>query len=230
MFPANGMNRVVRRSLRRLKLRAADTTGECDRVGDGDENPTMTNRQHSSKAFLELLEPVRDALHRHARRAVWLDDQVADVLQEAIMTAWREFRRFEIGTNFRAWTFQILINTVYRFNKRMARQKEVGLDDAPLDSYAALEREETWSSLVHKPEMLRQLLDDRLVQSLDRLGSDERQCLLLRLLDGFSYKEIGTMLNMPLGTAMSHVHRARMKLREELASLAVEQGLIREAV
>lgn len=190
----------------------------------------MPDRQHSSKTFLGLLEPVRDALYRHARRTVWREDQVADVVQEAILVAWREFHRFEIGTNFRAWVFQILLNTVYRFNKRIKRKREVGIDDPSLDPFAGLEREEAWSSLLHKPEALRELLDQRLVQALDRLGGDERQCLLLRLLEGFSYKEISALLSIPIGTAMSHVHRARMKLREELAALAVEEGLIREAV
>lgn len=187
-------------------------------------------RRHSSKVFLELVEPIRDSLYSHAKRTVWQKDQVADVIQEALMTGWREFRRFELGTNFRAWMFQILVNTVFRFNKRTKRQREVPLEDAPTDVLATLEREEAWSTLLDRPDMLVQLLDERLVHSLKRLGNDERQCFLLRLLEGFAYKEIASMINIPLGTVMSHVHRARIKLREDLAALAVEQGLIGEAV
>ena len=187
-------------------------------------------RKRCSKAFLELLDPIRDSLYGYAYRAVWHKDQAADVVQEALMAGWRGFGRFEPGTNFRAWMFRILVNTIYRFNKKSTRRREVALEDKTMDANAVLEREDAWSQLLENPDMLTQLLDERLVRSLDRLGDDERQCLLLRLLQGFAYKEIAAMLNIPLGTVMSHVHRARLKLRKELASLAVEHGLFEEAV
>lgn len=183
----------------------------------------------SSKQFVALLEPIRDSLYRYAKRAAWKDGDVGDIVQEAFMTAWRQIDRFELGTNFRAWMFQILVNTVYRFNKRLKRQREVLLDEAMMDLNATMTREETWSVLLDTPDQLEQILDERLVRGLRKLGGDERQCLLLRLLEGFSYKEIAAMRNIPLGTVMSHVHRARMKLREELAALAAEHGLTREA-
>lgn len=187
-------------------------------------------RKRSPKDFLELLEPIRDSLYGHAYRAVWHKDQAADVVQETLMAGWRGFGRFEPGTNFRAWMFKILVNTIYRLNKRSVRRREVALEDNTMDANAVLEREDAWSQLLENPDMLTQLLDERLVRSLDRLGDHERQCLLLRLLQGFAYKEIAAVLDIPLGTVMSHVHRARLKLREELASLAVEHGLIEEAV
>lgn len=155
---------------------------------------------------------------------------MADIVQETCMTAWREFGRFERGTNFRAWMFQILVNTVFSLNKRARRRREIPLEEAAGDLHTVLEREEAWSHVLERPDTLMDLLDDRLVRSLGQLGSDERQCFLLRLLPGFAYKEIAAMLNIPLGTAMSHVHRARMKLRENLASLALERGLIKEAL
>lgn len=187
-------------------------------------------RRKPSKDFLDLLEPIKDSLYGYAYRAVWREDQVADVVQEAFMTAWRDFKRFQPGTNFRAWMFQILVYTIFNVNRRANRRREVSLEDTQCDLHAALEREGAWSELLERPDMLMQLLDERLVHSLERLGPDERQCFLLRLLEGFSYKEIASMLSIPLGTVMSHVHRARMKLREELAALAVEHGLIKEAV
>ena len=185
--------------------------------------------QRSAAEFLDLLEPIRDSVQRYAARMAWGDSQVNDIVQEAVMTAWREFERFEANTNFKAWMFRILINTIYRLNKRVARHSGPQLDDAHQDLHATMEREEAWNALLDSPEQLREMLDDRLVVALDRLGDDERQCLLLRLLEGFSYKEISAMLDIPMGTAMSHVHRARLKLREELASLAVEHGLLKES-
>lgn len=184
----------------------------------------------SSKEFLDLLEPIRDSLYRYAGRMTWDREQVGDIVQEAVMTAWREFGRFQPDTNFKAWMFKILINTLYRLNKRVARRRETVLDETQIDFHETMEREDTWASILENPDRLRQLLDDRLVHALDRLGADERECLLLRLLEGFSYKEIASTLEIPLGTAMSHVHRARGKLREQLSALAIEEGLIRERV
>lgn len=187
------------------------------------------SRKHSAKTFLELLEPMRDGLYRHARRSLWRAEQADDVVQEAVMTAWREFHRFDIGTNFSAWMFRVLVNTILTANKKVKRRREVAFEDGTPDMIATIEREETWSELLADPERLADLLDARLVKALSRVSDDERQCLLLRTIGEFSYKEIASMLEMPLGTAMSHVHRARIKLREELAAMAVEEGIVREA-
>lgn len=185
--------------------------------------------QRSAAEFLDLLEPIRDSVYRYAARMAWADDQANDIVQEAVMTAWREFDRFEANTNFKAWMFRIVINTIYRLNKRVARHAGPQIDESLHDLHATMERESAWGTLMDEPERLREMLDDRLAAALDRLGDDERQCVLLRLLEGFSYKEISALLGIPMGTAMSHVHRARLKLREDLAALAVENGLLRES-
>ncbi len=182
----------------------------------------------STREFVELLDGVKDALYRHALRMSWHKDQAADVVQETVMIAWRELHRFEPGTNFKAWIFRILINTTYRFNKRHRNLRERGFEETEQDFEQQLEREDTWARLRENPALLRDLLDERLAVALDDLRDEERRCLLLRLVDGFTYREIAEMLEMPLGTVMSHVHRARMNLRQRLASLASEYGLVEE--
>lgn len=179
--------------------------------------------------FLELLAPIRDSLHRFAMRSTWRRDQVPDIVQEAIMTAWRQFDLFESGTNFRAWVFKILLNTAYRVNRKTHRAREVSLDAESFDTAAALEKEEAWLSILDDPSRVMEALDDRVVRALDQLGSVERECFLLRLLEEFSYKEIAELLDLPMGTVMSHVYRARMKLRERLAQMAMEEGLVRSS-
>jgi len=178
--------------------------------------------------FIELLEPLRDQLYRYSRRATWQVDDAADALQEAVLTAWKTFYRYEPGTNFRAWIFQILVFTIYRFNKQSLRHRSIALEDIGEDFQTTMDQEETWSFLLDHPDKLKQLLDDRLVAALEQLGDDERQCLLLRLLEDFSYKEIASMMSIPLGTAMSHVYRARKKLRQTLAALGMEQRRAKE--
>lgn len=179
--------------------------------------------------FLELLAPIRDSLHRFAMRSAWRRDQAADIVQEAVMTAWRQFDVFETGTNFRAWVFKILLNTAYRVNRKTHRAKEVSLDSENFDTAEALEKEDAWLSVLENPERVMETLDDRVVRALEQLGQVERDCFLLRLLEDLSYKEIAELLDLPMGTVMSHVYRARMKLRERLAQMAMEEGLVRSS-
>jgi len=180
-------------------------------------------RARDQAAFLDLLEPLRHQLYGYARCALNRPDAVPDVLQEVALTAWRQFPQFVPGTNFRAWVFRIMVNTVFNYNKRAARERVVADDDLPLDVAAVMEHENEWASILNDPGKLRDTLDDRVVQALDALGAKERQCFFLCLVQGFSYKEISEILDLPLGTVMSHIHRARMKLRERLAAFAIEQ-------
>jgi len=183
-------------------------------------NPSDADR------FLELLEPIRDSLYRFAVRMAWRRDQVNDMLQETVMTAWRQFDRFEPGTNFRAWLFRILLNTIYRINRKTGRAREVRFESEMYDADRTIEKEEAWLSVLENPQSVMEALDDRVISALDELAPTERQCFLLRLLEDFTYKEIAEHLNLPMGTVMSHVDRARMKWRERLASLAIEEGLV----
>lgn len=178
-------------------------------------------------SFLELLAPLRDSLYRFSMRNVWRQEDAHDVFQEAVMTAWRQFDRFEQGTNFKAWMFKILLNSVYRLNRKSNRARAASIDDGALDGGGHVEREDAWSSILLEPQRVQQLLDDRLVAALKSLGETERYCILLRMLEDFSYKEIAEQLEIPLGTVMSHVYRARMKLRERLTSMAIEEGYVR---
>jgi len=187
-----------------------------------------SNTGADDQAFVRLLEPIKDSLYSYARRMLWNREQAADVVQDAVLTAWRSFDKFERGSNFKAWVFRILVNTIFNVNRRTQRRKEYEFADRWSDAFLSAEREDAWSVLLHRPDMLLQMLDERLVAALDRLSEDERQCFLLHQLEGFTYREIAAMLDMPLGTVMSHMHRARKQLRERLASLAVEQGLIKE--
>ena len=108
----------------------------------------------SSNEFLALLDPIKDSLYGYAHRAVWKEDQVPDVVQEALMTGWREFHRFQRGSNFRAWMFKILVNTIFRLNKRAHRRREVPLEDGRCELHVVLEREEAWADLLRRPEMI----------------------------------------------------------------------------
>ena len=119
--------------------------------------------------------------------------------------------------------------TIFSFNKKTGRESKHGSGVAVEDLDTMLEREEAWASILDHPQRILESLDARLVDALETLSVDEKQCLMLRTLEGFTYKEIAALLEMPMGTVMSHVHRARLKLREKLSELAVEQRLIGRA-
>ena len=91
-----------------------------------------------------------------------------------------------------------------------------------------LARESAWAGVLEDPERVLESLDERVVTALTELSLDEQHCLLLLLIEKFTYKEISAYLSLPVGTVMSHVHRARSKLRERLADLAIEHRLVKE--
>lgn len=183
------------------------------------------SRLDNADRFLSLLEPLRDGLFRFAARSVWNKDQAADVVQETVLVAWSQFDRFEPGTNFRAWLFRILLNTLYRLNRRGHRQRKLAVGSIDGDTLPAAPP--GWDSILENPDRVLDTLDERLVDGLLELSEAERQCLLLRLLEDFSYREIADLLDMPMGTVMSHVYRARMKLRARLSAMALEIGVIK---
>jgi RNA polymerase sigma-70 factor (ECF subfamily) len=194
--------RIALPSLRSRLLASARATGD--------------NANH----FLRMLEPLRDALYRFALRNVWSKDQAGDAVQEAVLVAWSQFDKFAQGTNFRAWMFRILLHTLYRLNRKFGR----GRRGESVDGEALAAPPPGWASILENPQRVFEDLDERLTGAIAELGDTERQCLLLRLLEDFSYREIADMLDLPVGTVMSHVYRARLKLRAKLTDLAAEEG------
>jgi RNA polymerase sigma-70 factor (ECF subfamily) len=150
-------------------------------------------------------------------------DEVEDVLQESAMIALSKLDDFDPSTSFTAWMGQIVrytaLNTGRRRHRRSAR-REGGHD--MLEQTASPERpaEPHWSPSIAQCVSADQLgIDDQLLASLGRLGETQRACLLLRVVQGLSYRDIATVMSVPEGTAMSHVHRAQKSMRETLSDL-----------
>ncbi|QOJ14653.1 MAG: RNA polymerase sigma factor [Planctomycetia bacterium] len=170
----------------------------------------------SPEEFLRLLAPLRDALWRYARRSLGSDDRAGDAVQEAALVAWSDFGRFEPGTNFRAWMYRILTNAIFRTRRRDGRQRSLeALESEPVQTADAVDLTSVDGA------SLREHLDDDVAAAMDELSAAERQCLLLRVLDGLTYREISGALDMPAGTVMSLVHRARLKLKAALNDAGV---------
>ena len=148
-------------------------------------------------------------------------DEVEDVLQEAALIAIGKLGDFDPRTNFVAWMAQIVRYTALNTARRRARRRAVtSIHDDLLEQPAGSEHRGNGSTSASGKGDLRayeEAFDDRLLGALRLLDQTPRACLLLRTVEGLSYREISDVLGIPEGTAMSHVHRTRQALRERLA-------------
>ena len=153
-----------------------------------------------------------------------------DVVQETYLKAYRAYDTFKAGTNLKAWLYRILTNTyINRYRKAQRRPTEVELGELQdLYLYRRL-GEESGASLSAEEEVLDRFVDADVKQALESLPEHFRMPVLLADVEGFSYKEIAEMLEIPIGTVMSRLHRGRKALQKKLWSLAEERGLTEPA-
>jgi RNA polymerase sigma-70 factor (ECF subfamily) len=156
-----------------------------------------------------------------------------DLVQETYIKGWRSFHTFEDGTNLRAWLFRIMTNTyINKYNAKKRKGTEVELDDVEeLFLYKRLGSiDQSQLSNSAEDQMLELFTDDEVKGALESLPEDFRIPVLLSDVDGFSYKEIAEMLEIPMGTVMSRLHRGRKAMQKMLYEYARERGLIVEPV
>ena len=151
-------------------------------------------------------------------------DEAADLVQEAYLKAFRAADRFaETGGGMRPWLFKILHNVFY---SRIERQKrEGGLPDGESTVEASGPRPDEPEPAWNLADLDWEHVDERLKQSIERLKPEYRSILLLWGVEGLKYREIAEIQDIPLGTVMSRLHRARSILAHELADLAEENRL-----
>jgi RNA polymerase sigma-70 factor (ECF subfamily) len=156
-----------------------------------------------------------------------------DLVQETYIKGWRSFHTFQEGTNLRAWLFRIMTNTyINKYNAKKRKGTEVELDDIEeLFLYKRLGSiDQSQLSSSAEDQMLELFTDDEVKNALESLPEDFRIPVLLSDVDGFSYKEIAEMLEIPIGTVMSRLHRGRKAMQKMLYEYARERGLIVEPV
>jgi RNA polymerase sigma-70 factor (ECF subfamily) len=177
--------------------------------------------------FMDLLAPIRDRLYRFALHRIRDRSRAEDALQDATFSAYRRFDTFERGTDFRAWMYRFVLNTVLNYNRATRRDPTVGVDPPALDLHENLRTGTAYDAVLADPERFLQHVGDELREAIYDLRPVEQDVLLLRSLEGFTYREIADLLDMPIGTVMSHLARGRAKLREKLAQYAEETGFVR---
>ena len=148
--------------------------------------------------------------------------QAEDIVQEAAIIAMEKIADFQVGSNLVAWLAEIVRRCALNYRRKTQNRKTYAADPASLVQLA----QDSVGGRVASPiaersgELLadQSAFDDELMIALQRLGPDARCCLLLRTIQKLSYIEIAEILQIPAGTAMSHVHRSKNELRNRLRS------------
>jgi RNA polymerase sigma-70 factor, ECF subfamily len=182
------------------------------------------------KRFEEDALPLANPLYGGALRMTRNPADAADLVQETFLRAFRSWHQFEPGTNLKAWMFRILTNLYISNYRAKMREPQIvsGQDDSDFDLYQSLVERGAGTSASAESIVVDALGDEDIKQALLNLSEDFRIPVLLADIDGFSYKEIADMLNIPIGTVMSRLHRGRKALQKALWRLAHERGLVVE--
>jgi RNA polymerase sigma-70 factor (ECF subfamily) len=150
-----------------------------------------------------------------------------DLVQDTMLTAYRFFHRFEPGTNCKAWLFKILTNTFINKYRKRVREREIKdvLDHE--DTPSLMSEDTACSSRDPEGRLVGNLLSDDVKAALEAVPHDYRMAVVLSDLEDFSYKEIADIMDCPVGTVMSRLHRGRRLLQKQLRDYAVKQGIVK---
>lgn len=175
------------------------------------------------KDFNEEILPHLDAMYNFALRLTADPNDAEDLVQDTIVKAYRFFDSYEKGTNAKAWLFRILKNSyINTYRKKSKKPNQVDYDEVAT-FYETIRDERTDTSDL-EDRMFRELIDDHISRALDQLPEDFRTVVLLCDVEGFTYEEIANMLDVPIGTIRSRLHRGRNLLRSELLEYAERKG------
>ena len=176
----------------------------------------MFRFRRNDKEFEELTRPLGAVLYRLAYWRLGNKQDAEDALQETYLRAFRSFHTFRRGSNARAWLTTILFNVISDTLKKRGRQPDALYLD---DDSDIIEKLESASQSLRDPEeqMIDKEIDGDLMRALKMLPSNLLNPLLLREIEELTYQEIATQLDMPLGTVMSRLFRARQVLKSRLA-------------
>jgi RNA polymerase sigma-70 factor (ECF subfamily) len=174
--------------------------------------------------FEEEALQLSDQVYQVARRLAGSREEAEDLVQETYARAFRAWRSFEPGTNLRAWLFRILTNLNIDRGRRIQRSPDMQpLEENDYFLYNRLEESAADSNLDER-RVVERLSQNDAVSALAELPHDFRDVVLLVDLADFTYSDAAQILDIPIGTVMSRLHRGRRILKGSLAETAVEDG------
>ncbi len=175
------------------------------------------------KDFQDEIIPHLDSIYNFALRLTSDPDDAEDLVQDTVVKAYRFFNSYEKGTNAKAWLFRILKNSfINNYRKKSKQPNQV--DYSEVSEYYESVRSEQSETTDLEDQMYREMLDDDVSQALKSVPEDFRTVVLLCDVEGFTYEEIANMLDVPIGTIRSRLHRGRNLLKAKLTGYAIEKG------
>ena len=181
--------------------------------------------------FAEQAMEHMPSLYTAALRMTRNPADAEDLVQETYLRAFRGFGGFQEGTNLKAWLYRILTNTfINRYRAKKRRPEETEFDD--VEDFYLYRRlgglEEARAGRSAEDELMDLFPEQEVKEAVESLPENFRMAVLLADVEGFSYKEIAEILDIPIGTVMSRLHRGRKALQKRLYDFAAERGLAPE--
>jgi len=184
---------------------------------------TQTAKRERDARFDKELMPYATSLYNFAFRLSLDEDDAGDLVQDTYLKAYRFFDSYQQGTNAKAWLFRILKNTfINEFRKKSKQPIKVDYQEVEA-TYNSDDIDEPQTTDL-RTDSVRDLLGDEVVRALNGIDVDFRTAIVLCDIEGFTYEEMAKILDIPIGTVRSRLHRARQLLKAQLMAYALQQG------
>jgi RNA polymerase sigma-70 factor (ECF subfamily) len=210
--------------------RTMATTAGAEKVGAANLLSVIDD-DSTQKAVAERFErdviPLAGQIMTAAVRLTSSRQDAEDLTQEVMLLAYAGFGSFRAGTNVRAWLFRILRNSwINQYRKKKCRPHEVSVECVSQLQLAAVDMRASTALRSVEDFALESVSDDEVAIALAALQDDVRTTIYYADVLGFSYKEIAAMMDSPIGTVMSRLHRGRNRLRVSLFEVAARLGCV----
>lgn len=175
------------------------------------------------KLFVSEFMPLIDSLYNFAFRLTLDEDDANDLVQDTYLKAYRFIESYEVGTNAKAWLYRILKNTFINEFRRKSKEP-AKVDYQEVETFYNSDDVEYEMTSDLRVESVQDLIGDEVANALNALPVDFRTAIILCDIEGFTYEEMAKILDIPIGTVRSRLHRARNMLKDKLKTYAKKLG------
>jgi RNA polymerase sigma factor (sigma-70 family) len=188
-----------------------------------EQNLSAEEKAARDARFEQEFLPLINSLYNFAYRLTLDEDDANDLVQDTYLKAYRFFDSYEQGTNAKAWLFRILKNSfINDYRKKSKEPAKVDYQD--VETYYNSDDVDENITTDLRIEALQGMIGDEVATALNALPVDFRTIIVLCDLEGFTYEEMAKILDIPIGTVRSRLHRARMVLKDRLKKYAASMG------